>query len=502
MQRLFLSILVAFLAFCGYSQEQEKDSVVISAELRQTLSSGSHTPFWLVANRQGLSSIDRGYGYFDFGAEKSIDDGKRFSWGAGVELAVPWKFTSDFVIQQLYAELKFRCLSFSVGSRNEDSDLVDQNLSSGELVFSGNARPIPQVKAGIKDYQMLRFSNDWVGIKGYLAYGKFTDSSWQQHWAAPGSRYNKGVMLCSRGLWLKGGNEKKFPLVFKIGLEMATQFEGTVYNLDLYDAGKEIIDLKLPGGLSAWMKALVPMAGDENSLQSEQNNVEGNTVGAYDFSLEWIPDSDWRVKVYMQHMFEDHSMMWIQFPWKDGLWGVDATLPSNRYISKVVAEFLYSKYQSGPVYNDSSVEVPEQVSGVDNYYNHGLYTGWMHWGMGIGNPFSVSPIYNSDHLLKFMATRNISYHVGISGVPMDGLSWRILLSNTRSWGNYINPFPNVRNMWNFLFELKWKPMKFKQLECQCAVAFDRGDLLGDNFGVLLGVKYDLPVKIGSSALKK
>lgn len=491
--RSVLTFLCASMALGSTAAGEKTDTIEMSAELRQTISSGAHIPFWLSANRQGLSSIDKGYGYFDLGAVKKMDYDRRFSWGAGLELAVPWKFTSDFVIQQLYAEVRYRCLSLSVGSRNHVSDLVDQELSGGELVFSGNARPVPQVKAGIMNYEQLGFTNDWVGIKGYVAYGKFTDSSWQERWAAPGSRYSKGALLCSRGIWLKGGDEKRFPLVFKIGLEMATQFSGTIYN---YKVRNEVRDVKMPSNAKAWLKAFLPLPGGDDTPDSEKTNVEGNTVGAYDFSLEWVSDADWSVKAYWQHMFEDHSMMWIQFPWLDGLWGVNAKLPSNPFVSALTYEFLYSKYQSGPVYNDTSAEVPEQVSGVDNYYNHELYPGWMHWGMGIGNPFSISPIYNSDHILEFYANRNISHHLGIKGSPMAGLDWRVLVSNTRSWGNYYKPFPEVREMWNFLAEVKWRPAKLKQLECMASVAFDRGDLVGDNFGVMLGVRYDLPVKIG------
>lgn len=491
MKQFLLSVLLTLLPLLGYAQEQS-DSIVISAELMRTVSSGSHTPFWLAANKQGLSSIDKGYGYFDLGTVKRLDKTKRFSWGAGVELVVPWLFTSDFVIQQLYAEVKYRSVSLLIGSRNHESDFIDQELSSGELLYSGNARPIPQVRIGVMDFQQLHFTNNWIGIKGYLSYGKFTDSAWQQHWASPGSRYAKGAWVCTRGVWVRGGDESRFPLVAKAGVEMATQFEGTIYNLDLYETGKQFIDLKMPGGFSAWMKAIVPLAG--GSIATEYNNAQGNTIGTYNLSLEWIPDSDWRVKAYWQHMFEDHSMMFFQFPWKDGLWGVNATLPANRFLSSLTYEYLYSKYQSGPVYNDTCDEVPEQVSGVDSYYNHSLYPGWMHWGMGIGNPFSVSPIYNSNHILEFYATRNISHHLGLKGNPAEGLEWRVLVSNTRSWGTYWRPFPEVKSMWNFLADVKWRPLKLKQLECNLSIAFDRGNLVGNNFGVLLGIRCDLPVK--------
>ncbi|MCM1489675.1 MAG: capsule assembly Wzi family protein [Muribaculum sp.] len=492
MRRLLLAIYIICIALCSFAQEEQTDSVVVTAEVCQTLPVGSRTPFWLAANRQGLSSIGPGYGYIKMGAVKKMDYDSKFSWGAGVDFAVPWVCTSDFVVQQLYAEVRYRSLSLSVGSRNQDSYLVDEELSSGDLLFSGNARPVPQVRAGIMDFQPLGFTNDWVSIKGYLSYGKFTDSSWQKRWAAPKSRYSKGALLCTRGLWLKGGDEERFPLVFEMGLDMATQFAGEIFNYDLYSAHKDTIDVKMPSGIGAWIKALIPLPGGKDTLAAEQTNAEGNTIGTYSFSLEWIPNSDWEIMAYWQRMFEDHSMMWIQFPWKDGLWGVQAWLPPNPFVSSVVYEYLYSKYQSGPVYNDTSSLLPEQVSGVDSYYNHGLYPGWMHWGMGIGNPFSISPIYNKDHILEFYATRNISHHLGIRGNPFDGLEWRMLVSNTRSWGSYFKPFPEVRSMWNFLAEVKWRPSKLKFLECNASLAFDTGDLVGKNFGIMLGVRCDVP----------
>lgn len=491
-----LGVLCASLPIMG--QRETGDSLIFFVDACQGVALGEHTPFWQVANRQGLSSVGKGNGYFGFGAIKEMESESRFSWGAGVDLAVPWRFTSEFVVQQLYAEVKYRSLSLLVGSKDHEPQLVDAELSSGELVFSGNARPIPQVRAGIMEFQPLRFVNDWIGIKGYLSYGKFTDSRWQERWAAPGSRYCKGTLLCSRSIWLKGGDEYRFPLVFNIGLDMATQFGGTIYNPDPYAAGQHVDKLKMPSGFKSWIKALIPMPGDDDVVASESTNVEGNTIGTWNFSLDWVSGADWSVRAYWQHMFEDHSMMWIQFPWKDGLWGVEAHLPRNPFVDRIVCEYIYSKFQSGPVYNDTTPEVPEQVSGVDRYYNHGLYPGWMHWGMGIGNPFFISPIYNRDHLLMFKATRNISYHLGLAGSPIPDLDWRILVSNTRSWGEYWYPFKEVRHMWNFLASVRWEPSGWKNLGIQASVAFDRGDLVGNNFGVMLGISYDLPVAYRNS----
>lgn len=486
-----LSSLLLVLS-CFQVWSERPDSIRLFGEFDQTVSMGDHTPFWLVSNRQGLSSIEKDNGYFRVGVERKLDSSRRFSWGATADFVIPWKFTSHLVVQQLYGEVKYRSLKLMVGAKEMWSETCDRELSSGGLLYSGDSRPIPQVRAGIFDYEPLKFTNGWISIKGYLSYGAFTDSDWQKHWVAEGAKRTSGALYCSRGLWFRNGDPKRFPLIFTAGIEMGTQFAGTSYNHDT-PSGKKV-DLKLPSGPMAWLKALVPLAGGKTTIEEEQTNVEGNMIGVYDFSLLWVPKADWKIKVYWQHMFEDHSMLWVDFPWKDGMWGIQGWLPTNPYVYSAVFEFLYSKFQSGPVYNDSSPEIPEQVSGVDGYYTHYLYSGWEHWGMGIGNPFSKSPIYNTSHLLTFTGTRNISYHVALSGSPADCLKWKVFLSNTRSWGSMRIPYPEVMKMWNFLAQAEWSPSHgAKGLHTRFAVAFDWGDLVGKSLGFEVGVSYDIIV---------
>ena len=77
-----------------------------------------------------------------------------------------------------------------------------------------------------------------------------------------------------------------------------------------------------------------------------------------------------------------------------------------------------SKDQAGAVFNDTNEYYPEQVSGRDDYYNHGIYpAGWSHWGMGMGNPLLISPIYNKDCTLRFKHNRVKAHHFGLSGSP-------------------------------------------------------------------------------------
>lgn len=495
-----LSVMSVFSVASFHVRGERIDSLSFSMDIEQSVSVGNHTPFWLVSNRQGLSSIEKGSGFVRLKAEKKQNSQERFSWGGAVDVAVPWRFTSSWVIQQLYAEVRYRGLNAMIGSKEMWNEFNDRELSSGGLHLSGNARPIPQIRIGIFDFQPLNFSNRWIWIKGYMAYGAFTDSEWQKRWAEPLSKRTSGALYCSRGLWLKGGNLSKFPVEFTAGIEMGTEFGGERFNY--YTPEGDLVDVKLPSGPMAWLKAFVPLPGDKTSINGEQTNVEGNMTGAYDFNLLFKPNDRWSMRAYWQHMFEDHSMLWLDFPWKDGLWGFQMYLPRNPVVSSFVIEYLYSKFQSGSVNHDWTPEIPEQVSGADGYYNHYIYTGWQHWGMGIGNPFFVSPIYNDPHMLMFNATRNISWHFGISGRPVDSICWRVLLSNTRSWGNYIRPYAEVRSMWNFLMEAKWRPYSLRGFESKLSVAFDKGNLIGNSFGVSLGVSYELGYPLHNNRDKK
>ena len=61
-------------------------------------------------------------------------------------------------------------------------------------------------------------------------------------------------------------------------------------------------------------------------------------------------------------------------------------------------------------------EFEEQISAKDNYYNHYLYQGWQHWGMGIGlslihifykphRPAKQSPLSDIFYKLRFRLMR-------------------------------------------------------------------------------------------------
>ncbi|MDE5653350.1 MAG: capsule assembly Wzi family protein [Muribaculaceae bacterium] len=459
------------------------DSLRWKGESTASLAGGDNTPFWLTNNTQGLGSLKKNNLRLRASIFKDMDRTNRFSWGAGVDLVGGYRQQSPFAIHQLYGEIRYRCLDLLVGQKELQGELSNPRLSSGNLLYSGNARPIPQIRAGIFDYADIWGLRGWLGIKGYIAFGMFTDSKWVREWDRDGV-YAQNVKYHSKGLWLRNGNTKVFPLQFEVGIEMATQFGGWCYWRDP-DGNIQRVDM--PGGFKSIVKAFVPMPGGSNTINGEQTNVEGNFLGNWTYALSWLPDgADWAVKAYFQHMFEDHSMLYVEYPWHDGLWGVEAKLPRNRVVSNIVYEFLYMKDQTGPVYWDKTDQIPAQVSGRDNYYWHQLYGAWQHWGEIIGNPMILSPIYN-DGTMLLRSTRIIGHHLGFEGQPLNELSYRVLASYQRSWGTYKNPLPEVADNFSFLLETTWRPRRLAGWEGKFSFGLDTGNLIGRSAGVQITI---------------
>lgn len=231
------------------------------AETGISFSGGEHTPLWLTANKQGLSSIEKNNGYLRAGVFQKLENNKPFSYAFGADLAVAYNFTSTFVVQQLYVDMKYRCLGVSIGSKERHSEFNNQLLSSGGLTFSSNTRPITQVRIGIPEYTVVPGIKDWVAFKGHIAYGVFTDDSWQKDFVTSGGKHTEHVLYHSKDLYAKIGNQEKYPLIFEGGLEMAAQFGGNAF------IGNEKIDMS--NGIKDFFKVFIPSGGSSKTPMGE-----------------------------------------------------------------------------------------------------------------------------------------------------------------------------------------------------------------------------------------
>lgn len=491
MRRLSLLAVGALCSLCAVAQLNSADKDTLThfkgsyeVELTATVSDqAGKSPFWLISNRGGLGSIDTDFGFVRGAAHAMGSINKHWSWNAGVDLAGSWRTEAPFLVRELYGAIRYRDFQLTVGSKLTSDRLVDQKLSSGDLLFSGNALPIPQAMLAMPDYMYIPGTKNWFGFKAFFSVGMYTDGNWQQDWVNPEYKYHKDVLYHSKGIRFKIGNLDKFPVDFEGGLEMAAQFGGKEMRGDT-------VLRRFPHGFKDFLKIVIPEGGSENAPTGEQTNVLGNHVGEWSARLNWHRPlgGNSMLSLYYLHYFEDHSMMFFDYLWHDGLWGVEAKLPDNPFLTKFVYEYMYTKDQAGPVYWDKTPEIPEQVSGLDDYYNHGVYGGWSHWGMGIGNPLPISPLWNNEHSVIFNCTRVITHHFGLSGDPTPQLNWRFLASYTRGWGRYWQPYPLVRNNINFLAEANWHPKSLNGWSGTLSLGLDHGSMVGHNLGAMFTIR--------------
>jgi len=471
----------------------------------QASASNNKTPLWLNANKHGLSSLDETNGYVRGALIRplSTDSARRWGIGYGLDVAVPLHYTSKLVVQQAFAELRWLYGAITVGSKEWSLNLKNDRLSSGSQTLGINARPVPQVRLALKDYWPLPFFNNWLHIKGHVAYGKTTDQNWQHEFTGGVNRYTDGMLYHSKAGFLKIGNEEAFhPFSLELGLEMAAQFGGTTYSPNGDGTMTKIVGNT---GLKSFWKAFIPGGADVVEEGTEYQNAEGNQLGSWMFRINYDADT-WRFGFYGDHYFEDHSGLffldydgygtgeewnvqksrrYLLYDMKDMLLGVELNFKYSRWLRNIVLEYLYTKYQSGPIYHDHTPNISDHIGGWDSYYNHYIYPGWTHWGQVIGNPLYRSPLYNTDGTIEVKNNRFVAFHLGLDGQPADNIDYRLLATYQKGYGTYSLPYTEAHHNVSFMLEATYHLRN--NWHIKGAYGMDFGSILGHNAGFQLTI---------------
>ena len=474
------------------------DSLYYRGEIQTTISSGSHTPLWLNANRYGLSSLKRANGYLRGAVERplAIDSLRRWGIGYGLDMALATGFTSTLVVQQAYGEVRWLKGILTIGAKEQPMELKNPELSTGSQTLGINARPVPEVRLSLPNYWTIPYTKKWLAIKGHRAYGMYTDGNWQKDFTHRQSRYIEHALHHTKAGYLRIGPKN---ITVELGLEMACQFGGTSY---LPNNGSEEV-YKNAHNLKAFYHAMIPMGNDVTD--GGWNNAEGNHLGS------WVARVNFDYKtfnlgIYADHFFEDNSSMlhisydgwgsgdeawskkdnrYFVHSFKDWLLGVELKLKQMTWLNDIVIEYMYTKYQGGPIYHDHTKAISEHICGRDNFYNHNLQTGWQHWGQVMGNPLYRSPSYNEDGKVMVKNNRFKAWHLGLSGDPMNRLHYRLLITWQRSFGTYDELLRDPQETLNMMGEATYQLPKGWLLKG--AVAFDSGKVYGNNVGCQLAI---------------
>ncbi len=468
---------------------------------------GDFAPYFISSNSGGTFTQPAGI-YEMAKIERGLSRKNRFEYGFGAEAGASitqatgysrfdvnsgqWseqKRRHPYVwLQQLWGAVKFRGVFLSAGMKTDDRSLFDSPLGIGDIVVSRNARPIPQVRIGFIDFQDIPFTRGWVQIQGEMAYGKFTDNGWlKDHFNHYDSFITTGTWFHYKRCYFRTNPDKPFSVT--VGMQHAAQFGGyyTAYNKG-HISKTEGDGVKLRDFVDVFVQKRG--SGGETGDQQYYN---GNHLGSWDFRANYRFADCSELTAFFQWPWEDGSGIGKQNGW-DGVWGLEYRTNRPGWVDGACIEYVDFTNQSGPIHwapgDHENTPIPGEATGADEYYNNYFYDGWANYGMAIGTPFAKSPIYNRDGYLRFTDNRLRGFQAGISGSPLQGLSYRLLTAYRCSWGTPMLPAPEKRHSTSVMLEGCYEFPKVKGLKMKAQLAFDAGTLMGNNYGLLVGVSYD------------
>lgn len=481
--RLIFFLLLSSYYLIGWSHTKN-DTIKYRIEMSSSISKGQYAPTWITSNRYGLgaNNLKNGYARTGFIWKKQIS--RNWKLEAGADIVGGLNMASDLWMQQAYADISWKVLNLSIGSKEDRSKTLEKNtrLTSGWMVEGINARPIPQIRLEIKDYTDIPGFKHWLAFKAHISYGFFTDGKWQENFVAPGNEFTKNVLYHSKSAMFRIGNKEKFPVEFEFGLLTGAQFGGERMKKNKDGSISMIRDM--PDDFKDFWKAFFP------TQTSTLENVQGNHCGSWNFGLN-VYKNEWKLRAYMEHYFEDHSQMFLQYGrWKDNHLGIEITPPENPLIKSVVLEKLCTTDQTGPILYDGvgGSFTDLQMSGGDNYYNNGEYLGWQNYGAVLGHPLLYGPEYNADKSNSIKSNRVKAIHVGIEGKPNEELNWRFMLTHTKHWGTYKQPLDRVMKQISGMAEITYMPKRLHGWSFTGTVGADKGDYLGNSRGFMISIK--------------
>ncbi|MBR1481267.1 MAG: hypothetical protein IJ609_05020 [Paludibacteraceae bacterium] len=440
------------------------DRLSYSVGLSAVASYGAYAPFWLQSNRLGDISAAPFSGMMHVGLYKPATRHHRwYDYDFAVDLAgrLDTRGGTGW-FRQLYAHLRLLYFDFTVGITPMSCGNQDPLLSSGGLLFSNNAHPLPRITVGLDQWTPFPLTFGFLEIKGGITHAWVIDQTYVQNYFIH-HKFIGGRL---------GGH---LPLRVSYEFHHAAQW-----------GGMHPIYGNLGNNWRAFSNAFLARSG--GAMANDQINAQGNHLGMQCLGLDVVTDPV-SVSLYWQSIFEDGPVRFIGcgLNARDGLWGVSLRFHRFPYISGVCYEVLNTTDQSGP-FHDRDGYV---FGGRDTYYtNGGVYrNGWNYFLRSIGTPLITSPLYNTDGSLATLNSRVRTHHLALMG-NIEGFRYRLMATYTRNWGNYAATggptHPISRNTALLLAFTKHVPQAW-HLDFSLDLAADFGTQFGNTFGAMLTV---------------
>ncbi len=436
-----------------------RDSIFWKADIRGVASSGQKAPYHLWANRECL--LPEPYnGSVSVRVEKGYTDPDRWM-DYSFKLQSLFSFSGNgcsAMIQEGFAAARLYVFEFTAGTRYSDNYgyyAADIDLTSGGMLFSHNAMPIPRLTIGTAGYIPFPFLFGYLEIKGGLTHGWLGSSG-----------YVKNTLLHHKYIGARAGG--KLPVNIFYEFHHAAQWGGT--SPDYGPLGSSFKD---------YMNTFFARSG--GVMETDQINAQGNHLCSQVLGLDFKSGS-WKASAYWQTISEDGP---IDYPWnalnaRDGLWGLSVSNTAFPYVSGILYEYLHTSNQAGAFHDRDGVI----YGGADSYFSNGIYrNGWTYKGFTIGHPLIISPIALEGGISPVFS-RMRAHHAGIKG-NIKGFIYRALATYTSLYDSYERPTGIYNHA--FLLEISRNFPKLWGLDFRLSLAADSGNQFGNSHGIMLTI---------------
>ncbi len=517
--------------------QAQSDSLSFHTDLYFLAATQDFQPHWQVSNRYGIFDKDDKAEVVGLaGVAYQFDFGKR--WKAESELEINLKSDiSSSYLQQAYFNLYYGKLQLKIGKEAYTIGQYSDDLSSGSLFVSNNARPMPRIGIGFYDYTRAPFIGKYVEFKGAMNFGILDDDRSEYNGTDHPLYHEKFFYLRSTTL----------PVNVHLGINHSAQFGGTQYN------GTKI---ETDFMATFFGKSSGKIGGGEST------NVAGAHFGIYDIGLNW-KINDHGFTMYFQKPFSDGSGMKLGS--KDKSVGLLIESNEKGLISSILYEYINTIHQSGngtpdPILDEELIFTDQiddldkfmlenfdtvtvgitkeafstflmdelnygnRFGGRDDHYNNYLYPrGQSYHKNAIGSSLFLSQddmkVINDDfdgqYDRYFVSNRVEAHHLAFEGYLGKHFSYRAKLTYTKNRGSYAganqgrynwasieNPeyynsyyFKEVLKQGYTFLEVNYTIPKWKGMSISSSIAYDFGEMY-HNFGILFGFHYDGMFSLG------
>ncbi len=501
----FIALAAAALLAQGQVQLDYEAGVTANA------GDGDFAPHYIMAGRGG--TVTQQYStLLHAGIAHKMDTTTRLSWGAGAEVWGGWASSITYLtttppssvwptatlttensqhparvwLQQLYVEGKHRGVYATLGQKEHHSALLNDQLSSGDLTMSNNARPMPGVQAGFVNFQNIPFTHGWLQINGEVGYYRTTDGDWLEN------HYNYFNHFVTTDSWLNYKNiyfrtKPDQRVVATLGMQAACQFGGT---RTLYENGVATQVVKQKTDAEAIFKALIP--GKDARTDGDQY-YGGNHLGSWDLAIDVALNNGATLRGYYQSPWDDGSSVG-KLNGFDGLYGIEYKAASPGIVSGAVIEYFDFTNQSGPIHwapaDFEGTTITDEATGADDYWNNYAFNGYQSSGLSIGSAMIPGSIYNTNGFMRLRDNMMRGFHAAVMGNLTSEVGYRLMGSYRKSWGTPFIPRLTPADCLSLMLEATYSPRSIAGLDVKAQLAMDHGNLLGNNTGALVSVTYN------------